>query len=274
MDARPVIVAVAPNGARKTHTDHPALPMTAAELARTAAACAEAGASMIHAHVRDRDGRHSLDPEAMREAIDAIRAAIGDRMVIQMTSEAAGRYRPAEQMAAVKAVRPEAVSLALRELCANPADEPAFAAFLAWLAAERIAVQHILYEPDEVVRLAEMATRGIVTGDRPPDVLFVLGRYGERDGTPADLLPFLAAGNCFERFMACAFGRAETRCAVAAALLGGDIRVGFENNLHLPDGRLAADNAALVAAAVNALGDLGLPVASAGEVRQSSAQIR
>lgn len=274
MEARPIIVAVAPNGARRTHADHPGLPMTPAELARAAASCCEAGAAMIHLHARDRDGRHTLDPDAMRDAIAAIRQTVGDRMVIQMTSEAAGRYGPEEQMAAVKAVRPEAVSLALRELCAQPSDEPVFAAFLAWLAAERIAVQHILYEPIEIVRLAGLVTRGIVTGDRPPDVLFVLGRYGARGGMPVDLVPFLAAGGGFGRFMACAFGRAEARCTVAAALLGGDMRVGFENNLHLPDGRLAADNAALVAAAVDALGGLGLSIATAGEMRQSSAEMR
>lgn len=267
MDARPVLVAVAPNGARKTRRDHPALPMTAADIALTAAACSEAGAAMIHVHARDRDGRHTLDPEAVREAIAATRNGVGDRMVVQMTSEAAGHYRPEEQMAAVRAVRPEAVSLALRELCSGPAEEAAFAAFLSWLHAETIAVQHILYVPGDLSRLGDLIARGIVPTDRPPDVLFALGRYGERDATPADLLPFLAAEAPSVRFMACAFGRAETRCVTTAALLGGDVRVGFENNLHLPDGRIAADNAALVAAAVDALDCLGIAVATADAIR-------
>jgi uncharacterized protein (DUF849 family) len=52
-----VILAVAPNGARKTKADHPALPMTPEEIAMTAAACHEAGAAMIHLHVRDPDGQ-------------------------------------------------------------------------------------------------------------------------------------------------------------------------------------------------------------------------
>src|SRR5579863_3077605 len=64
-----VIVTVAPNGGRKTKADHPALPLTADELARTAAECLERGASMIHLHVRDKDGGHSLDPEAYRSVI-------------------------------------------------------------------------------------------------------------------------------------------------------------------------------------------------------------
>ena len=83
----PVFLAVAPNGARKTKADHPALPITPAELAATAAACAEAGAAMIHLHVRDADQRHSLDVEAYRAAIAAVRSAVGEDLVIQATSE-------------------------------------------------------------------------------------------------------------------------------------------------------------------------------------------
>ncbi|TIX74974.1 MAG: 3-keto-5-aminohexanoate cleavage protein, partial [Mesorhizobium sp.] len=68
-----------------------------------AAACLEAGAAMIHAHVRDRDGRHLLDAHAYRETTKAIRDAVGERLIIQITSEAVGRYQPAEQMAVVRA---------------------------------------------------------------------------------------------------------------------------------------------------------------------------
>src|SRR5688572_22904819 len=109
-------IAVAPNGGRRGKADHPALPIGPRELASTAAACLEAGAAMIHVHVRDRDGGHLLDADAYRETTNAIRDAVGERLVIQVTSESVGRYQPAEQMAVVRATRPEAVSLALREL--------------------------------------------------------------------------------------------------------------------------------------------------------------
>ena len=84
----------APNGARKTKADHPALPITPKELAATASDCLDAGASMIHLHVRDAQGRHSLDAELYRTAMSAIRRAVGDQLVIQVTSEAAGVYQP------------------------------------------------------------------------------------------------------------------------------------------------------------------------------------
>ena len=65
----PTAIAVAPNGGRKVKADHPAVPLTPAELAVTAARCREAGASMIHAHVRTADGQHLLEADAYREAI-------------------------------------------------------------------------------------------------------------------------------------------------------------------------------------------------------------
>ena len=72
-------MTVAPNGGRKTKADHPALPLSADELARTAAECLERGASMIHLHVRDADGKHILDavPTAARSRGSTRRSATG-----------------------------------------------------------------------------------------------------------------------------------------------------------------------------------------------------
>ncbi len=266
----PVAIAVAPNGGRRNKADHPALPLTPRELASTAAACLEAGACMIHTHVRDRQGRHLLDAEAYRSAISAIRSAVGDKLVIQITSEALDLYRPAEQMDVVRAVKPEAVSLALRELVPDEAHEAGFAAFLAWLERERIAPQIILYTPEEAVTLAALKSRGLIPFDDIP-VLYVLGRYSPGQlSAPADLLPFLASDMPrFGHWSVCAFGQRETACVTAAALLGGHVRVGFENNLVLPDGSGASDNSALVAAARAASAACGLRAATADELRDA-----
>lgn len=230
--------------------------------------CLEAGAAMIHLHVRDRDGGHVLDADLYRDAIRAVRAAVGRRMIIQITTEALGRYQPEHQIAVVGAVRPEAVSLALRELCPDSARETAFAGFLEVLSRERIATQFILYDTEDVARLVAMINRGVVPLEQP-QVLFVLGRYGVLgEARPEDLLPFLAAAKGrLSDFMVCAFGARETACVTGAALLGGDVRVGFENNLLRPDGRPATDNAGLVTAAREPLSRLGYPCADADMVR-------
>ncbi|MET0529545.1 MAG: 3-keto-5-aminohexanoate cleavage protein [Microvirga sp.] len=266
----PVAIAVAPNGGRRTKADHPALPMTPHELAETAASCLEAGACMIHAHVRDADGRHLLDAQAYCDAIAAIRKAVGDRLLIQITSEALGIYDSGTQMDVVRAVKPEAVSLALRELAPDEASEPAFAEFLTWLRQERIVPQIILYTPEEAIRLDEMRRRGLVPFETIP-VLYVLGRYTPgQTSHPTDLLPFLASGQPnFSNWMVCAFGCHETACVTAGALLGGHVRVGFENNLDLPDGTRAGSNAELVRDAVVALSACGCSFADAHMLRQT-----
>lgn len=255
---RSVAVAIAPTGARRTKSDHPALPITCPEIVAAAVAGLEAGAAMIHCHVRDADGQHSLDAELYREVMAAIRAAVGDSMIVQITTEAVGRFGPDDQMAVVRAARPEAVSLALRELCPGVRAESAFAEFLLFLERERIAPQFIIYEPDEVTRLAALVDRGVVPF-AAPSVLYVLGRHVEGGASgPRDLLPFLAAAaDRFPDFMVCAFGRQEAACGVAAALLGGAVRVGMENNLLHPDGTQAVDNAALVRAVLDPLERLG-----------------
>ncbi len=269
----PLIVMVAPNGARRTRADHPALPVTPAELADSAARCLEAGAAAIHVHVRDRDGRHTLDPQAYAAALAAIRGAVGDRLICQITTEAVGRHTPAEQVATVRAVRPEAVSLALRELAPGPEDEAEAARFLAWLAAERIHPQFILYDSADVRRFADWRRRGLVPQERP-FLLFVLGRYaGERGARPADLIPFLTAaapgGGLETPWAVCAFGPREGACALTAAALGGHSRIGFENNMSLASGAIASDNAALVAETVATAALIGRTAATADQARDA-----
>lgn len=263
----PVSVMVAPNGARRTKQDHPALPMTVAELARCAAACHEAGAAMIHVHVRDAEGRHVLDADLYREATAAIRHEVGQGLVVQATTEAVGRYTPAEQMMLVRDLRPEAVSMAVRELIPDEGAEGEAASFLAWLSREPITPQFILYSAEDLARFDDLRRRGVVP-DALTDVLYVLGRYTTgQQSTPLDLVPFLAARRARAPWSVCAFGQREHACAVTAAAMGGHIRIGFENNLHLKDGTLAPDNAALVADVVAAVRALGRPLAGADAAR-------
>lgn len=269
-EPRRVAIAVAPNGGRRTKADHPAIPLTPGELARTATECLDAGAAMIHVHVRRPDGRHLLDADAYGAAIAAIRAAVGDRLVIQITTEALGLYAPAEQIAVLKAAKPEAASLALRELVPDAAAEPAFAEALFWMKRENVLPQIILYEPAEAVRLEGMIRRGLVPWPDIP-VLYVLGRYTlSQTSQPVDLLPFLAPdAPRFSNWSVCAFGRHEAACVAVGALLGGHVRVGFENNLFRPDGSLAASNADLVKTVATALDHFGHAPCSAADVRES-----
>lgn len=269
-----VAVAVAPNGGRRTRADHPAIPLTTAELARCAAECLDEGAAMIHVHVRDAAGGHLLDAGAYREATAAIRAEVGDRLLVQITTESLGLYGPAEQAAVLKAARPEAASLALRELAPDDGAEPAFADLLAWMGREQVIPQIILYHPAEAVRLAGMIGRGVVPWKDIP-VLYVLGRYVTgQTARPADLLPYLEPDMPrFANWSVCAFGSNEAACVTAGALLGGHVRIGFENNLLLPDGVPARSNAELVANLAATVRALGFRTCTAAEMRGAQSAV-
>ena len=108
------MLSVAPNGARRRRADHPALPLTPAELARSAAECLEAGASLFHVHIRDEQERHLLDAEAYRAVFRRVRQEVGEGLVLQATSEAAGRYQSAQQRQLIRDLCPEAVSVSVR----------------------------------------------------------------------------------------------------------------------------------------------------------------
>jgi len=237
-------IMIAPNGARLKKADHPALPETIEDIVSTALACAQAGADGIHAHVRDGDANHTLDEGLYRELLAEL-ARVVPGMLHQITTEAVGRYNPAEQMRLVRSVKPRSVSISLAELTSQGWNAEV-ETFYRWCDERDVAVQHILYSPEDLGNLTGLCAQGKIP-DRQLQMLFVLGRYGQ--GIPSkpesipeflDLLPRLAAK---PDWAVCAFGRSETACLREAERLGGKVRIGFENNTINEDGSIARDNA-------------------------------
>ncbi|MDX1481703.1 MAG: 3-keto-5-aminohexanoate cleavage protein [Woeseiaceae bacterium] len=267
---RRLIVIAAPNGARRGKADHPALPMTAGEIATAAESLADAGVAVLHLHVRDAAGAHTLDVGRYREAIAAVRERVGDRLIIQATSEAVGRYRPDEQIAMVESLRPEAVSLALRELCPDAKSEASAGAFFRSLGPMNVWPQYILYSADDVARFDGLRRKGFF-GDERPFCLLVLGRYAsDLEGRLDELRAMQEAADLDDfPWAVCCFGRQEHAAALAAAAAGGHVRLGFENNLHLADGRIASDNAALVRQFLDAYSAGDRRPATADDVRKA-----
>ena len=236
---------VAPNGARRTRADHPALPILPKELAATARACHDEGAGAIHLHVRDKDERHSLDPDRYRAAIAAIeRAAPG--MAVQITTEAAGIFALDAQLACVEGLNPACLSLSLTELLREGrarADR-----FLARAAERGNAIQFILYTPDEIRLFAALWREGALHLRAAPRLIIVVGRYA--DSQNADLSQYDALHHALTSeglsdaaiWMTCAFGTGEMACLERTIAHGGHVRVGFENAIADATGRLARDN--------------------------------
>ncbi len=239
---------VAPNGARRGKADHPALPITDDELIACARDCQQAGADGLHMHIRDAAGQHLLDAGRYRALLERLAEAVPG-MYLQVTSETAGRYEAEEQRDMMRRLRPDYVSVGLREMVRRPDDWPAAREFYHWAAEAGIEIQHILYSPHEVRAFADACASGLIPGQAQM-LLFVQGSYanGSRDSVPLE--DYLARLERLDGvaldWMACAFGAAETDSLVRAAELGGKARVGFENSLTNRDGSLASDNAARV----------------------------
>ena len=266
-----IAIIVAPNGARKTKQDHAQLPMNTEEMVAEAKACQTVGATMIHLHARDAQGRHSLELDDNLEIYHAVKAAVGDSMIVQLTTEAVGMYSPQQQMALVKAVKPEAASFALRELIPDEQSEEQGFVFFDWVAAQGILSQIILYDQADIERYFSLRDRGVLPKHNQ-HALVVLGRYHEaQQSSPWDLRALY-----LERFIeenvrcaVCAFGTREQDCLTHAMLLGLDVRVGFENNHLSSNGQLAKNNAEQVQRLKEICELLDVPLHDAENFRES-----
>lgn len=268
------MISVAPNGGRLKKADHSQIPITLDEIVYCAAECQEAGASMIHVHIRDENGNHLLDAQGYTDVINSIHQALSDKLLVQITTESIGKYTPEQQITLVKQVRPQSASMALRELLPNKNSENEFSKFMLWLKAENILPQIILYSLEEARLLKDLIKRGVMPYNDIP-VLFVLGRYTiDNKSSPIDLLAFANENHSiFGHWTICAFGKQESACAMTACLLDGHARVGFENNYYMPDGSIAKNNAQLVRLLSDQLSNLGLQTSNAHELAESWQQI-
>ena len=247
-------IMVAPNGARRTKDDHRAIPMQIEQTVATAQACYNAGAGALHAHVRDPAGRHVLDAGLYRELLQQMQTQV-PQMMVQITTEAVGIYDAATQRQLVRDVMPQSASAGLREILSD-GDEAAARSFYHFADEADIAIQHILYDADDVRLFQKMMADGIIP-DKGTQMIFVLGRYTtNQESLPAYLDPFLETfGDEIVRhdWAVCAFGRGETDCLLYAHQRGGKCRVGFENSLWRQDGTMAASNEEKVATLVRHL---------------------
>ncbi len=242
---------VAPNGARRSKESHPNLPITISELVTDAIACYQVGAEAIHVHIRDSQGRHTLDISLYQEVMQEMKIAVPE-MLVQLTTESAGIYSPSDQRDILTKLKAKSVSVSIREFLAD--DELELTSIAYHQAFESgTDLQHILYSREDIELLAKMVETTVVPSERL-QILLVMGSYGGNSARLGDLEPLL----CYvdkvlpETDLAlCAFGRQETLILSRALKLGHKIRVGFENNLYNLNGEIAVDNASRVTEVLN-----------------------
>jgi len=258
---------VAPNGARKTRKDHPALPVSIAETVDEAERCRAAGATVLHAHVRGKQDEHLLDSGLYQELIAEIKRQVPD-MLVQITTEAVGIYTPEQQVACVQTVVPEMASVSLKEMTSNYSELDLARRFYNWAVEAGVHIQHILYSAEELEQFQTLKQNSIIPNSHRC-VLFVLGRYAvDFQSDPVNLDPFIACDLVGLDWFVCAFGSKEQACVSAGIGHGGHARIGFENNLQLPNGELADSSAALVTNLSQSIQTSQRTIASSEQARQ------
>jgi len=239
------IIMIAPNGARKTHKDHPQLPVSIEETVSDAAACFTAGATVLHAHVRGEKQQHVLDAGLYRELIGELKIRVPE-LLVQITTEAVGIYTPEQQISCVQQVIPKMASVSLKEITRDFTGLELARDFFHWCVSANVHVQHIVYSAEELKQFLELKQTDIIPQSQNC-ILFVLGRYSANfQSSQDDLKPFLENELKNLTWFTCAFGQQEQVCLVSGVSAGGHARVGFENNLYLADGEVADSNAVQV----------------------------
>lgn len=269
-------IMVAPNGARLLNDEHEALPLVKDKIAQTAKKCELAGAQAIHLHVRDDNFKHILDVKRYKETISSIEKLCSKDFIIQATTESVGMYKPFEMIDLIKELKPQATSVAIKELIPNFEDLSELKAakdFYKFSRDENIGVQHILYSSDDLKKFHKLLEQDIISGDKH-SILFVLGRYTKNQKCNAnDLIPYLETLKELKlensvHWMLCAFGQMEIPSLVAASILGGHNRIGFENSRVQPNADKAKNNESQVAYLIQQHKALNISQMKTNEMRE------
>ena len=247
-DPSKLLITLAPTGAETLKEDCPQLPTTLEELVDTAQRCEDAGAAMVHVHIRDEEHRPTLDLGRLCATVEALREQTG--LVVQL-STGGSVHDPLDQRLKVLDAEPDSCSLTMGttnfgdDVFSNPWP---FVTRLYQLSQERGVVPEFeLFDLGHVAALHRLLdTFGLPYGERVHCDL-VMGVPGGMPGT-ADAL--VAAVNAMPEavtsWSATGIGRATLAVALAALSKGGHLRVGMEDVLTLARGVPVEHNEQLV----------------------------
>jgi 3-keto-5-aminohexanoate cleavage enzyme len=266
-NANPLIITAAICGAEVTRDDNPNLPLSPGELAAEALRCEEAGASIIHLHVRDEEGKPTQDAKVFRAAMAAMEEA-GVRAIIQPSTGGAAGMSAEERIQPVS-LKPEMASLDCgtlnfgNEIFVN--DAPLIRKFAGRMRAAGTVPELECFEAGHVATALKLAAEGLLSDHLHFNLVFgVPGAMPYSAGNLLFMAGLLPQG---ASWTASALGRHQLHAAVQAMLLGGHARVGFEDNIYYSKGILADSNAQLVARVARIAGELGRSLASPDQAR-------
>ena len=264
-----LIITAAICGAEVTKEQTPAVPYTVEEIVREAKSAVDAGAAIVHLHVREDDGTPTQSKARFKECIDAIYEACPDVIIIPSTGGAVGMS--AEERLQPTELFPEMATLDCGTC--NFGDEvfentmPMMRDFGKRMIENNIKPEYECFEMGHLDTVLKMAQKGQVPG-APMQFNFVLGVPGCTPATVQNLAWMVNAIPAGSTWTATGIGRHAFTLAAHAIAMGGNVRVGFEDNLNLERGVPAKSNGELVAKVVRIAKELGREIATSAEARE------
>ncbi len=268
--ADPCIICVAITGSLPRKEDNPAVPVTVAEQVDSTHEAFEAGASIVHAHVRNDDQSPSSDPEKFARLKEGI-ARHCPGMIVQFST--GGRSGAGKTRGGMLPLRPDMASLSVgsnnfpTRVYENPPD------LVAWLASEmkthEIKPEIEAFDLSHILKAAEMHAAGEIAAT--PYVQFVMG---VKNAMPADRAVFdfyvTTVARLFPGAPWCAagIGRHQSELNEWSIAAGGHARTGLEDNIRLDRDTLAPSNAALVRRTAEICARHNRPVATPTQARE------
>lgn len=264
-----LIITAAICGAEVTKEQNPAVPYTVEEIVREAKSAVDAGAAIVHLHVREDDGTPTQSKARFKECIDAIYEVCPDVIIIPSTGGAVGMS--AEERLQPTELFPEMATLDCGTC--NFGDDvfentmPMMRDFGKRMIENNIKPEYECFEMGHLDTVLKMAQKGQVPG-APMQFNFVLGVPGCTPATVQNLAWLVNSIPAGSTWTATGIGRHAFTLAAHAIAMGGNVRVGFEDNLNLEKGVPAKSNGELVAKVVRITKELGREIATSAEARE------
>lgn len=266
---KPCIICVAITGSLPTKAHNPNVPISIAEQVESTHEAFEAGATIVHAHVRDDEGKPTSDPDRFARLMEGVKAHCPG-MIVQLST--GGRSGAGKARGGMLPLRPDMASLSVgsnnfpSRVYENPPD------LVDWLASEML--RHDIkpeieaFDLSHIHQAAAMARDGRLQG--PLYIQFVMG---VKNAMPADRDVFDYYIRTVQRltpdaeWCAAGIGRHQIEVNEWCVAAGGHTRTGLEDNLRLDRETLAPSNAALVRRVVDLCDKYQRPVATVSEAR-------
>ena len=266
-----LIITAAICGAEVTKEQNPAVPYTVEEIVREAKSAVDAGAAIVHLHVREDDGTPTQSRARFQECEDAIYKVCPNVILIPSTGGAVG-MTPDERLQSTDTTPiPEMATLDCGTC--NFGDEifdntmPTMRAFGKRMIERGIKPEYECFEMGHLDTILTMARKGEVPG-APMQFNFVLGVPGCTPATVDNLCWLVKNIPAGSTWTSTGIGRHAFTLAAPTIVMGGNVRVGFEDNLYLERGVLAKSNGELVDKVVRMAKLLGRPIATSDEARE------